>query len=136
MNEKKKIFLTNPSLAYKKHCCHLPALPVFLDQGTDVMVKVVYLPHQPTFYQLRYRLRMSDMFSLLSLSLQSTPHFQSVGVQCLCCINIPIRACDLGVTSFLTKQSGKNGSEMADYFRRSGRRRTQAGCRQIASFST
>lgn len=41
-------------------------------------------------------------------------------------IYIPIGERDLGVTPPLTKQSGKNGTEMADYFRRgceqSGRR--------------
>lgn len=92
--------------------------------------------HHLTFYQLCYKWRMSEMFSFSYLSLQSTPHFQSAGVQCLCCIYIPTRACNLGVTSFLMKQSGKNGSEMADYFRQSGEWRTQADSRQIASFST
>lgn len=48
------------------------------------------------------------------------PHFQSEPV--LCDIYIPIVERDLDVTPPLTKQSGKNGSEMADYFRRGGGR--------------
>lgn len=44
----------------------------------------------------------------------------------LCNIYIPTGERDLGVRPPLTKQSGKNGSEMADYCRRGAGRRTAA----------
>lgn len=61
----------------------------------------------------------------------SRPHFQSEPV--LCDIYIPVAERDLDVTPPLTKQSGKNGSEMADYFRRRGGGRSgRAGGRTAA----